>query len=333
VMIVKDEQHYIVPALESVKNFIDYWVILDSHSTDDTEGYAKMVLQGVIPGEYHQYDKPFRGDEKRTAALQLARDKADYLLMIDADNIFESDGPGPFRDIDQPAYMIMKDLDGFRYPIVQLMRSDMDWRFEGVIHEFPVSATPCTPVMLPGVLVYEASRQTGERSQRDLTRHYYNHALLLEREIFDKGAELEPYLLHRYTFYAGQSYNDCGFYARSLELYRIRAKMGGYDEEVAYSLLMIATVLNKNNAPRHEILQAALQAWQYRPQRLECAMFLMEVLIADGLDLAALTVGRHSAGLQPCNDRLFLNKKIYDTDFPALLQQLEEKFNLALVTN
>lgn len=327
VMIVRNEQHYIVPALESVKKFIDTWVILDSHSHDETEGYAKMVLGGAgIPGDYVQYDIPFRADAKRTYALQLASGKADYMLVMDADNIFESDTGNPFAELTAQSYLVDNKMDGLVFPTLHLLRSDMGWRYEGIIHEFPTCENLSQQEYLPGVCIHEASKKTGPRAEgRDMQRHYYDHALLLEREIFDKKDTLPLYLLHRYTFYLGQSYKDCGFADRALEVYRIRVSQGGWEEEVFYSKLQIAFLINNKNSPAHEVLQAALDAWNYRPQRKEAAHFLMEVLYANGMYRAALAIGEYCSDL-PCTDKLFLQQDIYDVHFPEIMARLKEKF-------
>lgn len=40
-MIVKNESHVIKRCLDSVKDFIDYWVIVDTGSTDDTKNHTR----------------------------------------------------------------------------------------------------------------------------------------------------------------------------------------------------------------------------------------------------------------------------------------------------
>ena len=65
-----------------VKDFIDYWVICDTGSTDDTKSIINSELSG-ISGELHEVEWVSFG-HNRTALLKLCKGKADYLLLIDA---------------------------------------------------------------------------------------------------------------------------------------------------------------------------------------------------------------------------------------------------------
>ena len=83
-MIVKNEAHVIQRCLDSVKTFIDHWVIVDTASTDGTQDLIRRVM-AEIPGllvERPWVDFAFNRNE----ALSLARTRADYTLLIDADD-------------------------------------------------------------------------------------------------------------------------------------------------------------------------------------------------------------------------------------------------------
>src|SRR5215475_3170087 len=83
-MIVKNERHVIQRALASVKPFIDYWVIVDTGSFDETKELIRDSLKD-IPGELHE--RPWKNfGHNRSEALSLARGKADYILFLDADD-------------------------------------------------------------------------------------------------------------------------------------------------------------------------------------------------------------------------------------------------------
>ena len=72
-MIVKDEQSIIAKNLASAKQIIDYWVIVDTGSTDGTQEEIRRCMQGV-PGELHE--RPWVDFEhNRNEALALARGK------------------------------------------------------------------------------------------------------------------------------------------------------------------------------------------------------------------------------------------------------------------
>src|ERR1700683_2093353 len=84
-MIVKNESGVIERALHSIMPYIDYWVICDTGSTDQTQQIIIQTLAG-IPGELHHVPWVNFG-HNRTVALQIARKKADYMLIMDADMI------------------------------------------------------------------------------------------------------------------------------------------------------------------------------------------------------------------------------------------------------
>src|SRR6266567_5123663 len=103
VMIVKNEAEVIQRCLASVKPFIQHWVICDTGSTDRTREVVREALAG-ISGSLH--DVPWRNfGWNRTQALELARGKADYHLLLDADMTLNVSGD--FRaSLTDGAYLI-----------------------------------------------------------------------------------------------------------------------------------------------------------------------------------------------------------------------------------
>ena len=82
-MIVKKDSPDIQRCLESVKPWIDRWIIVDS-SSGNGEASVRQTLQG-IPGEFHKC--PWVSDVyNMNVALQFARGKSEYLLMIDPED-------------------------------------------------------------------------------------------------------------------------------------------------------------------------------------------------------------------------------------------------------
>ncbi|MBI5345787.1 MAG: FkbM family methyltransferase [Chlamydiae bacterium] len=118
-MIVKDESKVIKRCLESVKPIIDYWVIVDTGSTDGTQQIIKDFMKD-IPGELHE--RPWVNfGHNRDEALKLAKNKGDYLLFIDADEYlaFEKDFKMPLLDKDLYAIIVRnKGFDTKRYCLI-----------------------------------------------------------------------------------------------------------------------------------------------------------------------------------------------------------------------
>lgn len=331
VMVVRNEENFIIEALESCEKWISYWIILDSCSTDLTEEYAKLHMQGTgIPGEYHIWDQPHHSGNKRTMALQLARGKADYLLMIDADNILQVEGD-PFHDLDKDCYLITKKLDDLLYPFISLFRGDLPWQFVGVAHEYPEliggATVPGDPI--DGVMIIEASKLEGQPRHRS-PRYYWSHALMMETEVYEREQDLPDHLKLRYMFYIGQSYQCCMMYERALGAYQARATFTtGFEEELYITYYRIAQVMHQMGRPRADVIGAAFKAWNYRPKRQEAAYFLMCLLMEANLPVVAFVVGELTSGLDKGADMLFIESDIYSQKFPQLFKDLQEKINLS----
>ena len=82
-VIVKNEEAVIGRLIDSCIDIIDYWVIIDTGSTDKTKEIINKKLKNV-PGELGE--SPFINfGHNRTELVERAYGKADYLLLMDAD--------------------------------------------------------------------------------------------------------------------------------------------------------------------------------------------------------------------------------------------------------
>ena len=85
-MIVKNESKIIEKCLDSVVNYIDYWVICDTGSTDGTQEIILKYFEKInIVGELFQ-DEWVDFAHNRTLAFQRAKNKSKYCFVIDADD-------------------------------------------------------------------------------------------------------------------------------------------------------------------------------------------------------------------------------------------------------
>ena len=88
-MIVKNESNIITRLLESVLPIIDCYCICDTGSTDDTENIITQFFQKhCIPGKIVK--EPFKNFEhNRNFALKSCLGMSDFVLLLDADMIFQ----------------------------------------------------------------------------------------------------------------------------------------------------------------------------------------------------------------------------------------------------
>ncbi len=141
-MIVKNEAHVIRRCLDSVLPLVDYLLIVDTGSTDDTQAIIREWLERVgLPGEV--YDEPWRDFAyNRSHALAKLRENKgiDYALMIDADDQFIVDAGFDviaFKEsLLKELYNVEMRSGAVSYHRPQICSNRREFRFRGVLHEF-----------------------------------------------------------------------------------------------------------------------------------------------------------------------------------------------------
>ena len=88
------------------------------------------------------------------------------------------------------------------------------------------------------------------------------------RKILEQGLLDEP-TNTRYVFYLAQSYRDAQDLEKAIETYERRVAMGGWEEEVYYSLLQIAMLKERAKHPAASVVAAFHRAYEFRPSRAE----------------------------------------------------------------
>lgn len=256
-MIVKNEADVIARCLESVRPLLSAWLIVDTGSTDATREIASQVL-GELPGEV--VSRPWKDfGHNRTEALELARPRAEYSLIIDADDTLELPADLALPALTEDAYAFRVRFGAVSYKRTQLLRNAKLWRYEGVLHEYPACDGPFTRGEIAGityVIGHEGARaKDPERFKRD--------AEILEAALLDAPND------RRYVFYLAQSYRDANMDVEALDRYEQRARMGGWEEEVFNALLEAAKARERLAEPFSAVSSAYLRAYESRPRRAE----------------------------------------------------------------
>lgn len=259
-MIVKNEAAVIARCLASVRPLIDTWVIVDTGSTDGTQGLAAAALAD-LPGEV--VERPWVDfAANRSEALALARDRADYALVIDADDWLEIAPGFALPPLKADAYDLDIRLGQVRYQRPQLFANRLPWRYRGVLHEFAEAEGAGPRETLPGVTMI--CGQDGARRHDPAT--YARDAAVLERAL---QTETDPFLVSRYTFYLAQSWRDAGDLESALGGYIARATMGFWEEEIYISFLNAGRILQRLGAPTAQIEKMFEGATVACPHRAE----------------------------------------------------------------
>jgi len=258
-MIVRNEAHIVHELLDCIAPYISSWVIVDTGSEDGTQDIIRKHMANLgIPGELHE--RPWKNfGHNRSEALDLAQGHADYIWVVDADDLVV--GTPDFSGLSGDAYELRYGpSDDFTYWRQQIFRDGMPWRYVGVVHECIVCDQPYEPQRLLGDYHID-SRRLGGRNLDPLK--YARDRDLLLAEI-----ERDPNEC-RSVFYLAQSYFDLGDYANARRWYQRRSEMGGWEEEVYYSLFRVGESMLQLDEPWPDIQDVWLRAWETRPTRAE----------------------------------------------------------------
>lgn len=263
-MIVKNEKDVIRRSLSSAKPLIDYWVIVDTGSTDGTQAIIKEFMQD-IPGELHERPWVDFGFN-RTEALELAKNKGDYLLFLDADDWIECPVDYAFPPLTKDWYNVPSGNKELTYLLPFVVKASQPWKWVGVYHENLFLGKACETELLTGIRIMRGS--DGARSHDP---DKFQKAIT----ILKGGLKKEPNN-ERYVFYIAESYRDKGERAKALQWYQKRIPMGGWHEEVYWSLLMSGHLLRDLGFPLKCAIECYAMARRQSPYRVEPVYFMAE---------------------------------------------------------
>ena len=315
-MIVKNEAHVVRDALDCLKSIISYWVICDTASTDGTQDIiCAYFREAGIPGELKQHTWKDFGTNRSLALheswILREKHKCDYVFMFDADDVIVGNIEFP-PILDADAYYL-KFGSAFTYSRMCLFRcsSDLRWIYKGVLHEFPTcfNNKETSSGMLEGAYFID-SRRLGARNKDN--SKYLSDAHVLEGALLN---EKDEEMRVRYTFYAAQSYYDAGLYDHALMMYQKRVTMTGWVQEVFYSALRVAMIMESKPTmySEQQILTAYCDAFKEDPERAEPFYFLSKYFRMKSKFKEGYAFGKLANGICcPLTTKLFLFKDVYD---------------------
>lgn len=293
-MITKNESLNIKQTLESVKSIIDYWVIADNGSTDNTIEIIKETMKG-IPGEVIQ--RPWINfGYNRSEVAMLTKNKADYSLMLDADFTVVLNG---FKkeDLTDDKYALLIKWIGTGFYNHLLFSNKFTWKSVGVVHEYWYAEGIITSGNLTTLYIdHDRHGPSRPKGMCDLK--------LLEQGVIDEPNNA------RYYFYLANTYRDVGEYEKAIETFNKRIDMGGWNEEVFYSKYQIGLcfeLLNEIEAAK----VSYLSAWEYRPSRAEPLCKLAAICRKKGEYQQAYLFANKGMEIPYPNDIIFVDRPTY----------------------
>lgn len=301
-MIVKNEAPVIKRCLAELKDQIDYWVIVDTGSTDGTQKAIKEFMKGV-PGELHE--RPWVNfGYNRNEALKLAKGKGDYVLFIDADEVLE--GKFERNGLSADAYLIHVRTSSDPLMTFQrgfMINNSLDWSWIGVIHE----RLDCPNKNLrfetsPNVMI-SAEPRDGHRST-DPKKHLKD-AQVLENALLDEPNNAD------YVYYLAQSYYNAQEYELSLKNYERRANMPGWEEQTFWSRYYTGLLQEHLQMDPQVFIKNYCDAFLFRPTRAEPLCRLAQYYYSQKNYLLGYLVSKICVDFPVPNDIIYVEHWMY----------------------
>ena len=310
-MIVKNEVKVLPRLIRSVKDYIDYYVIVDTGSTDDTIELIKREMSGYgIEGEVHE--RPwvnFGVNRQQALELAVAADRADFLLFIDADEELAVSDSKFFEKLEPGVtYELEKHQAELRYAVHHLVNVRAGrYRWEGAVHNY----------------LDELGEELPHEVRKDVWIIYHDaegaksHGVTQEEKFLRDARVLEAELARdpenaRNQFYLAQSYRDAGQLERALECYKKRSSMEkGWEEERFVAQLEAGRICVKLEKSEATVLSELLAAYALRPTRAEPLYELARYYRDKGGYAMATLFAKAGLGTPRPSDQLFIVESVY----------------------
>ena len=221
-MIVKNESKIILRCLESLYKIIDYWIICDTGSTDNTKELIQMFFEDKkISGKL--INEEFKNfGYNRNYLINKSKNICDYLLFIDADMILINNNFNK-QNLINDSYMIIQQNSNLNYPNIRLVKNNNKWSCKGVTHEYYSHNGNYSNEILKTLIIKDIN--DGGSKQNKFKR---------DINLLQEGLIKEP-KNSRYYFYLAQSYYCIQDYKNAIKYYSLRLKFKDFEEERWYS--------------------------------------------------------------------------------------------------
>lgn len=305
-LIVRNESKVIQRCLDSLVGLVDQIAIVDTGSTDDT----LRVIEGLPyrPKIYLNQRPWVNFGHNRTELVRLASPKADYLLMVDADQTAHGSFP---VDLTADAYRVALQSGALAWDNTLLIRSALPWRYVGVTHEYLTCDQQIKTERLEGFSLTEHA-DGGDRPPGYQPRWEWD-AAQLEREV------AKPNPSPRDVFYLARTYDDLAatrpadpragdWRGQAIRRYSHRSQMaGGYQDEAWWSLYRLGALTVDGGGLTH-----LLTAFDRQPHRWEPVWEACQHLNRQSRYQLSYALSRHCLTFPPKPEGLFVRLDVYD---------------------
>jgi len=268
----KNESHCIRNTLESICHLIDYWVVCDTGSTDNTcEIVQEFFKEKNIPGELFVED--FLGfDKHKTLMFERAYNKTDFVIHLDADDFMVGNFTKDMLiGLQSDRYSFNYIRGNYRFTTTSLYNNRLHWKYVGVAHNVIVCTDKPDTTHSDLFIKDDLYVDNNERGARMFDPNkYINDALKLKEQFFDTLYE-DPYeLTNRSVFYTAQSYMDANHLKEAIQWYTLYTKLKDtWIEEVFESHKRIGCCMIRLDLPEERIKYHLNRAIDIFPDRAE----------------------------------------------------------------
>ena len=206
-MIVKNEEKFLPQCLDSVKDYLDEIIIVDTGSTDKTVEIAKQYTDRI-------YFHPWEGDFSKHRNQSIKYATKDWIFILDADEVLLAQCGKTVREsiqdesIDSVYVVVKSAFDGGAgeavHNSIRIFRNNGNIHYEGKVHNRIVGTKESK--IFPITIFHEGYNLPPEESRKKFIRT----ATLLKKEIKDNP--LHPRAYH----YLAASYLSEEMYEKAL---------------------------------------------------------------------------------------------------------------------
>lgn len=231
-MIVKNESQTLPRCLRSVESIVCDKVVADTGSSDNTKQVLADFSCNVV-------DEPFVNfGDTRTKALYTAyaQSTSEYVLLLDADMELIVVDPDAFysalaKQKPDVVYVFQR-LGTLLYENIRILRNKLNVRCIGPTHEFYEVPQDASVLHFPVSTVFVRDHCDGGCR---------SHKFQRDKELLSEALKSDP-TNARNVFYYAQTLRDLGDYDGALQAYHTRVQLGGWLEEVLYSLYSVVKI-------------------------------------------------------------------------------------------
>ncbi len=317
-MMVKNEKKKILTTLESIKGIVDYLIVYDTGSTDNTielitnfssKNNIKLFL---ITGEFVDFAT------SRNILLDYA-DTIDvrYLLLLDTNDELRN-GKNLLKFLETQdnttinAYFMCQNwqtanLD--QYWNIRLLKNHEGWRYKGVVHEWlrDTKSNTDEPRVLPyriedGIVIYQDRRDDDDKT----LKRFAKDKIMLIKEHKENPND------YRTLFYLAQTCSCLRQLDDAIYYSKLRLELDGFPEERYHSIMRIADCLGLLRQPWEEQLRYYSRAIENFPYRAEAYFSVSEYyFISQKYELSYMYANRCCDIPYPEHLLLFVDKSLY----------------------